>query len=259
MGKWVKMSARVVILMAALVLMIPIMTLAKSNDVTVAVNGVNVGTEADAYTDNGKTYVNVAAFADVTGVSYTYDKATNKVTVNGTTMDVQSVDGKAFAYVRDIAKAAGAIDLKWDGKTQTVNITYGKQLIVYGDVVTQAGCAPENRFKAGDAIIFRMKAVNPITGAIAEDAKLQVHLSTGDVLDMHYGAHPPDAPNAEYFWTVRYDVTEDTPKGILNYKVTAETSTMKGEFKPFNVMPSLLTIISAEGSDQTGAEQPAAE
>ena len=49
--------------------------------------------------------------------------------------------------------------------------------------------------------------------------KLQVHLSTGNVLDMEYGEHAED-----HFWTVNYTVTPDTPTGQLDYFVTAIAS-----------------------------------
>ncbi|MEG0439874.1 MAG: hypothetical protein RR587_11640, partial [Solibacillus sp.] len=55
------------------------------------------------------------------------------------------------------------------------------------------------------------------------------------------------------FWVVAYPVTADTPTGTLGYTVKAEYKDQTGEFKPFNVAPSLLTIVSDEVL-QTNAE-----
>lgn len=79
-----------------------------------------------------------------------------------------------------------------------------------------------------------MDVTDPATGKQAEDAKLQVYLSTSEELDMYKGPHPSgDTDPVPEFWTGAYEVTEDTPTGILNYSVTAKFGDKKGEFKPF--------------------------
>jgi plastocyanin len=116
----------------------------------------------------------------------------------------------------------------------------GENLIVSGDTVSeQGGCVLASRFSPGDKIIFRMNAVDGATNEQVEDANLQVHLSTGETLDMEYGEHGDDN-----IWVVAYPITEDTPTGTLNYHVTADAGDQTGEFEPFNVEPSLLTIVS---------------
>ncbi|MGE7023745.1 hypothetical protein [Solibacillus cecembensis] len=122
-------------------------------------------------------------------------------------------------------------------------------LVITGDTVTeQGGCVLASRFSAGDKIVFRNNVIDGITNEQVTEAKVQVHLSTGEVLDMTYGKHGDDN-----FWVVAYPVTADTPTGTLGYTVKAEYKDQTGEFKPFNVAPSLLTIVSDEVL-QTNAE-----
>lgn len=135
-------------------------------------------------------------------------------------------------------------------------------IMVSGDTVSEmGGCVLASRFSAGDKIVFRMNALD--TNKVQmEDAKLQVHLSTGEVLDMELDVHsPPDAKDPAKFWTAAYPVTEDTPTGTLEYYVTAVAADAKGEFRPFNVQPSLITIVdpAATGTVPEGAPAPAPE
>ncbi len=127
-------------------------------------------------------------------------------------------------------------------------------IMVTGDTVSeQGGCVLASRFTAGDKIVFRANAVDPATNQqMGENTQLKVHLSTGEELDMAYGAHPPGSDTK--FWVVAYPVTDQTPAGTLDYYITAENGDKKGEYRPFNVAPSLLTIV-----DPKAAEQPKEE
>lgn len=125
-------------------------------------------------------------------------------------------------------------------------------LVITGDTVTeQGGCVLASRFSPGDKIIFRNNVLDGITNEQVKDAKVQVHLSTGEVLDMTYGKHGDDN-----FWVVAYPVTSETPTGTLGYTVKAEYKDQKGEFKPFNVAPSLLSIVSNEVVETTADVAP---
>ncbi|QAY66864.1 hypothetical protein [Paenibacillus protaetiae] len=243
---------KAMIVAGAIALAVPAVAMASSSaSVNVSVNGRAVQSSSTYITSAGQTYVDIAAFSSVAGVSYTLSADKKTAVINGTTIQVLLNNGVPVALARDLAQAAGASKVNWNNKTKSVEITYNAKLVVYGDTVSQlGGCIVQNRFVVGDTIIFRMKAVNSETGQLAENAKLQLHLSTGEVLDMTLGEHPPETPGAEKFWTVAYKITGDTPTGTLNYSVTAETDTLKGEYKPFNVMPSLITIVAA---DQTAA------
>jgi len=133
-----------------------------------------------------------------------------------------------------------------------VNTSDNNVLSITGDTVSeQNGCVLSSHFKAGDKIIFRMNAVDPNTGQQAsKDAKLQLHLSTGETFDMVYGEHPVGGKTT--FWTVAYPVTKDTPTGALDYYVTAQDGDKKGEFHPFDVAPSKLTIDAANAGANNG-------
>ncbi len=136
--------------------------------------------------------------------------------------------------------------------TSTEETSDNSNIIVSGDMVSELdGCVLQSRYTVGDNIVWRMDAIDPGTQEQMEDATLQVHLSTGEVLDMRYGSHPADTEGAPKFWTVAYEVTEDTPTGTMEYFVTAESGDKKGEFRPFNVKPSLLTIVEPETADQS--------
>lgn len=131
-------------------------------------------------------------------------------------------------------------------------------LVVSGDVVEEkAGCVLKSQFTTGDLIVWRVDVTDPETMEQApDDTKVQVHLSTGEVLDMRFGPHPAGEEDAPEFWTVSMPVTEETPTGVLEYHVTAEHGDKTGEFRPFDVAPSLLTINPAEG--EAPAEKEAA-
>lgn len=123
-------------------------------------------------------------------------------------------------------------------------------LALSGDTVTeQGGCVLASRFSAGDKIVFRANAIDPNTNEQAKDAQLQVHLSTGEVLDMVYGKHGDDN-----FWVIAYPVTDKTPTGSLDYYVTAKDGDKTGEFRPFNVQPSLLSIIAPDATAAASEE-----
>lgn len=145
-----------------------------------------------------------------------------------------------------------SIDVKSDNKESAAETS----LVVSGDVVEEkAGCVLKSQFTEGDLIVWRVEVKNPKTMKQApEDTKVQVHLSTGEVLDMNYGPHPSGENQAKedvpHFWTAAMPVTEDTPTGVLEYHVTAENENKSGEFHPFDVAPSLLTVNPPEESGE---------
>ncbi|MGV3487927.1 MAG: cupredoxin domain-containing protein [Tuberibacillus sp.] len=147
---------------------------------------------------------------------------------------------------------------KEDVRYKIVNSSDSNVLSVTGDTVSEKnGCVLSSHFTVGDKIVFRMNAVDPSTGKQAsKDAKLQLHLSTGETLDMVYGEHPPGGKAT--FWTVAYPVTKDTPTGALDYYVTAQDGDKKGEFHPFDVAPSKLTIDGPGTASASAQAAPAA-
>ncbi|MBD7984960.1 hypothetical protein H9649_10215 [Sporosarcina sp. Sa2YVA2] len=139
-----------------------------------------------------------------------------------------------------------------DKKETTETDMNGKEfLMISGDTVSeQGGCVLASRYSAGDKLVFRMNALDSRTNEQVKDANLKVHLSTGEELDMVYGTH-----GDEDFWVVAYPVTAETPTGSLEYYVTGEAGDLKGEFRPFNVAPSLLSIVDVDGEAATEPEE----
>ena len=125
------------------------------------------------------------------------------------------------------------------------------RLIVYGDIALfqppghPENCILRNRFKRGDPVGFRMFVADPSTGKREESAQLVVHVNVGgrtvDV-PMRYRATATQ-PERE-FWVAKWVVPQETPVGIVRFTVTATDKYGRtGEFKPFEVQASQLTIV----------------
>jgi hypothetical protein len=125
------------------------------------------------------------------------------------------------------------------------------KLIVYGDMALfqppghPENCILRNRFKRGEPVGWRMFVADPSTGKREESAQLVVHVNvTGRTIDipMRYRA-TAQQPERE-FWVAKWVVPQDTPIGIIRYTVTATDKYGRtGEFKPFEVQASQLTIV----------------
>jgi hypothetical protein len=125
------------------------------------------------------------------------------------------------------------------------------RLIVYGDIALfqppghPENCILRNRFKRGEPVGFRMFVADPSTSRREESAELVVHLNVaGKTVDipMRYRATVKQ-PERE-FWVAKWVVPQDTPVGIVRFTVTASDKYGRtGEFKPFEVQASQLTIV----------------
>jgi hypothetical protein len=101
-----------------------------------------------------------------------------------------------------------------------------------------------NRFARNEAIVWRVKVFDPITGEPMDDTMLEsVQVVLPDqALDMRYGPHPRDTP-ADFFWTLGWDIPEDYPTGELAYTVSAtSTDGRTGTYEQFGVSPARLII-----------------
>lgn len=124
-------------------------------------------------------------------------------------------------------------------------------LIVYGDITVFTGpgkpenCFLKNRYKHGDPVGFRIFVADPQTAKREESAQIVVHLSYGGKtqdLPMRYRATA--AQPERQFWVAKWVVPDDAPIGIVRYAVTAKDKYGRtGEFKPFEVDASQLTIV----------------
>jgi hypothetical protein len=87
------------------------------------------------------------------------------------------------------------------------------------------------------------------TARLSEGIKVQVHLSDGLVLSMHFGPHGAKPPYTDYFWTTSWVIPKNYPTGATSYRITAQwpEKNKRGEWIPFNTMPAL-TILAAGAS-----------
>jgi hypothetical protein len=124
-------------------------------------------------------------------------------------------------------------------------------LVVYGDVVyfyppgNARNCIANNRFRRGEPVGFRMTAINPATGKRDRTTQLVVHLSyAGKTVDVPMRDRQSDAQPEREFWVAKWTVPDDAPMGIVRYSVTArDPQGRTGEFKPFEVQASQITIV----------------
>jgi hypothetical protein len=152
----------------------------------------------------------------------------------------------AVAFVVAALVAAGSL---LSGQTQAP--AGNDRLMVYGDTVLFLGpglplsCTHKSQFKRGDAIGFRMTAINPATGKRDRATQLVVHLIyAGQTIDVPMrDRQNAQAPERE-FWVGKWIVPSDAKTGIVRYSVTAKDPQGRtGEYKPFEVEPSQLTIV----------------
>ena len=127
----------------------------------------------------------------------------------------------------------------------------GNKLIVYGDMAMfqppghPENCLLRNRFKRGEPVGFRMFVADPRTGDREESAQLVVHVNfAGKTQDIPMRYRATAAQPERQFWVAKWMVPQDAPVGIVRYTVTATDKYGRtGEFKPFEVQASQLTIV----------------
>jgi hypothetical protein len=125
------------------------------------------------------------------------------------------------------------------------------RVIVFGDVVyfyppgQPKNCLLNNQFKRGEPVGFRMNAVNGATGKRDRATQLVVHLSyAGQTVDLPMRDRQTDRQPEREFWVAKWVVPDDAPMGIVRYTVTAKDPQGRtGEFKPFEVQASQITIV----------------
>ena len=128
----------------------------------------------------------------------------------------------------------------------------GHELVVFGDLAIFWGpgkpenCTLKNRYKRGEPVGFRASAIDPKTGNhIEPGAELVVHLEyAGHTQDVKMRWRATAREPEREFWVAKWMVPADASTGIVRYSMTAkDKSGRTGEFKPFEVEASQLTII----------------
>lgn len=127
----------------------------------------------------------------------------------------------------------------------------GERLLLWGDLVYfyppghAQNCLMTNRFKPGEPVGFRMTAINPTTGKRDRSTQLTVHLQyAGKTIDVPMRDRQTEKQPERDFWVAKWTVPTDAQTGVVRYTVTAKDAQGRvGEFKPFEVENSLLTIV----------------
>lgn len=96
----------------------------KDEKLTVFVNGAELVSPANRLLASGKTYVSVEKFAQLVHKEFTYNQQEKTVTFNGKTMEnVEILEGVPTVWIRELAAAAGAEQVSWDGTYQDVYVS----------------------------------------------------------------------------------------------------------------------------------------
>src|SRR5438132_4729269 len=149
-----------------------------------------------------------------------------------------------------VAIVAGLALYAFAGQTPAAAKT-GK-LILRGDMAYFFGpgkpknCTLNNVYKRGEPVGWRIEAVDPQTGQHAEpDTQLVVHLNyAGQIKDIPMRWRATAQQPERTFWVAKWIVPADAPTGIVRFTVTAKDKYGRtGEFKPFDVEASQLTIV----------------
>jgi len=127
----------------------------------------------------------------------------------------------------------------------------GDRLVVFGDVVYfyppghPRNCLLNNQFKRGEPVGFRMTAINATTGKRDRATELVVHVSyAGRNVDVPMRDRQTDRQPERDFWVAKWMVPDDAPMGVVRFSVTAKDPQGRtGEFKPFEVQASQITIV----------------
>jgi hypothetical protein len=137
------------------------------------------------------------------------------------------------------------------GQSQNAPKGPADKLIVYGDMALfqppghPENCILRNRFKRGEPVGWRMFVADPQTGQREESAQIVVHVNVaGKTIDIPMRYRATAQQPERQFWVAKWVVPPDTPTGIIRYTVTAtDKYGRSGEFKPFEVQASQLTIV----------------
>jgi hypothetical protein len=134
-------------------------------------------------------------------------------------------------------------------------------LILQGDTVrspegltdeekTFLSCTQQSRYPQGSRIVWRFKALDPISGKALDDKGIKsfdLTLPDGKTQAFKYGGHPGGATAVptDFFWTAGFSVPKDYPTGLFNFQIKAVgIDGAVGTFDQLKVSSSLLTIVA---------------
>jgi hypothetical protein len=140
-----------------------------------------------------------------------------------------------------------------------------KQLVIIGDTIrSNAGltdvekninppgihCTQQSRFPQGGRIVWRMKALDPVSGKYLDDKEISSFTITypdGKTDSLKYGGHggTKEAPQ-DFLWAVGFTIPLDYPTGAFNVKIDAKAlDGRSGTFDQFKVSAAQLVITKA--------------
>jgi hypothetical protein len=139
-----------------------------------------------------------------------------------------------------------------------VDVVRGPEGLVTAEEKARKSCVQASRIPLGGQVVWRVRVVDPKTGAFMDDkalASVTAVLPDGQTFAMKYGAHPKDPPG-ESFWTTSFKVPASYPTGLLDYKVLAtDKEGRSGEFRQIMSVPSaVLTIVDSDPWVTTSAD-----
>ena len=109
-------------------------------------------------------------------------------------------------------------------------------------------CTQQSRFPQGGRIVWRMKALDPISGKYLDDKQISSFTITypdGKTDVLKYAGHggTKESPQ-DFLWAVGYTVPLDYPTGTFNVKIQAKSlEGAVGTFDQFKVAAAQLTIV----------------
>jgi len=162
--------------------------------------------------------------------------------------------GRGLGYLVPVKKLYGSLALvlvAMLAPSPLAGQSGGQRLVLFGDIVyfyppgTPKNCLMNNQFKRGEPVGFRMNAINPATGKRDRATELVVHLTfAGKTVDVPMRDRQNEKQPEREFFVAKWVVPDDAPMGIIRYTVTAKDPQGRtGEFKPFDVQASQLTIV----------------
>ena len=126
-------------------------------------------------------------------------------------------------------------------------------LAVFEPPSNPENCTAKNRFKRGDAVGFRLYAVDGGSGQAEVSAKIVVHINSGgksyDLPALYRGIPQKNdkgvtMPVHAGMWTVKWYVPDDAPTGTVHYSANARDKYGRtAEWTPPGGEPSFLTIV----------------
>lgn len=156
------------------------------------------------------------------------------------------------------ASAAAAAATPAAATATPAPVALPKTLILVGDTVrgttgltddekTFLGCTQQNRFTPDSQIVWRYRAIDPMTAKPLSDKQLKsftLTLPDGKVQNFKYGEHPKGSN--VWFWTTSFVLPKDYPTGAFTYKAVAtDADGRTGQFEQFNVATAMLQVIPA--------------